>query len=171
MLYMVDPVSPHRRWHYFEIPTSSELRLLFPTFHILLPLILNKQPHNGQQYPCESSVGRYWTLRSACDTGREGQTGHCLLVSVLSSNSPRDDVKLIAMGHTGNFYIVNQIIERGLHTSDDEVKLYTTDLVDKLEQVRSISHIPRPTSTSVSASPAPWNTHPRFEDTNIEGWK
>lgn len=37
---------------------------------------------------------------------------------------------------TGNFYIVNQIIERGLHTSDDEVKLYTTDLMEKLEQVR-----------------------------------
>ncbi|KAJ5278613.1 Vacuolar protein sorting-associate Vta1 N-terminal [Penicillium angulare] len=35
-----------------------------------------------------------------------------------------------------NFYIVNQIIERGLHTSDDEVKLYTTDLVDKLEQFK-----------------------------------
>lgn len=49
---------------------------------------------------------------------------------------PRDDVKLIATVNTGNFYIVNQIIERGLHTSDDEVKLYTTDLVDKLEQVR-----------------------------------
>lgn len=36
----------------------------------------------------------------------------------------------------GNFHIVNQIIERGLHNSDDEVKLYTTDLVEKLEQVR-----------------------------------
>ncbi|PLB45119.1 DUF605-domain-containing protein [Aspergillus steynii IBT 23096] len=31
-----------------------------------------------------------------------------------------------------NFWIVNQIIEKGLH-SDDEVKLYTTNLVDKLE--------------------------------------
>ncbi|KAE8148010.1 Vta1 like-domain-containing protein [Aspergillus avenaceus] len=36
-----------------------------------------------------------------------------------------------------NFWIVNQIIERGLHTTDDEVKLYTTDLVDKLEQFKS----------------------------------
>ncbi|PWY86996.1 DUF605-domain-containing protein [Aspergillus heteromorphus CBS 117.55] len=36
-----------------------------------------------------------------------------------------------------NFWIVNQIIERGLHTSDDEVKLYTTDLVDKLEEFKS----------------------------------
>ena len=36
----------------------------------------------------------------------------------------------------GNFWIVNQIIERGLHVSDEEIKLYTTNLVDKLEQVR-----------------------------------
>lgn len=36
----------------------------------------------------------------------------------------------------GNFWIVNQIIERGLHASDEEIKLYTTNLVDKLEQVR-----------------------------------
>lgn len=35
----------------------------------------------------------------------------------------------------GNFWIVNQIIEKGLHNTDDEVKLYTTNLVDKLEQV------------------------------------
>ncbi|KAJ5170864.1 Vacuolar protein sorting-associate Vta1 N-terminal [Penicillium coprophilum] len=35
-----------------------------------------------------------------------------------------------------NFHIVNQIIERGLHNSDDEIKLYTTDLVDKLEQFK-----------------------------------
>ncbi|KAL4995780.1 Vta1 like-domain-containing protein [Aspergillus recurvatus] len=32
-----------------------------------------------------------------------------------------------------NFYIVNQIIEKGLHTTDDEVKLYTTGLMEKLE--------------------------------------
>jgi hypothetical protein len=31
--------------------------------------------------------------------------------------------------------VVNQIIERGLHNTDDEIKLYTTNLVDKLEQV------------------------------------
>ncbi|KAL4916987.1 Vta1 like-domain-containing protein [Aspergillus aurantiobrunneus] len=35
------------------------------------------------------------------------------------------------------FYIVNQIIERGLHASDDEVKLYTTELMEKLEQFQS----------------------------------
>jgi vacuolar protein sorting-associated protein VTA1 len=35
-----------------------------------------------------------------------------------------------------NFHIVNQIIGRGLHNRDDEIRIYTTDLVDKLEQVR-----------------------------------
>ncbi|EKV05226.1 Vacuolar protein sorting-associate Vta1, N-terminal [Penicillium digitatum] len=35
-----------------------------------------------------------------------------------------------------NFHIVNQIIERGLHNSDDEIKLYTTNLVEKLEQFK-----------------------------------
>jgi vacuolar protein sorting-associated protein VTA1 len=35
-----------------------------------------------------------------------------------------------------NFYIVNQIIEKGLHTADEEVKLYTTELMEKLEHVR-----------------------------------
>ncbi|KAJ5245890.1 Vacuolar protein sorting-associate Vta1 N-terminal [Penicillium chermesinum] len=36
-----------------------------------------------------------------------------------------------------NFHIVNQIIERGLHNTDDEIKTYTTNLVDKLEQFKS----------------------------------
>ncbi|KAJ5977696.1 hypothetical protein N7501_001038 [Penicillium viridicatum] len=35
-----------------------------------------------------------------------------------------------------NFHIVNQIIERGLHNADDEIKLYTTNLVEKLEQFK-----------------------------------
>ncbi|KAJ6082757.1 hypothetical protein N7499_007631 [Penicillium canescens] len=35
-----------------------------------------------------------------------------------------------------NFHIVNQIIERGLHNSDDEIMQYTTNLVDKLEQFK-----------------------------------
>ncbi|KAJ5224256.1 Vacuolar protein sorting-associate Vta1 N-terminal [Penicillium citrinum] len=36
-----------------------------------------------------------------------------------------------------HFHIVNQIIERGLHNSDDEVKIYTTNLVERLEQFKS----------------------------------
>ncbi|OOQ86388.1 hypothetical protein PEBR_21718 [Penicillium brasilianum] len=41
-----------------------------------------------------------------------------------------------------NYHIVNQIIERGLHNSDDEIKTYTTDLVDKLEQVSRTERLP-----------------------------
>ncbi|KAJ5483935.1 hypothetical protein N7539_005731 [Penicillium diatomitis] len=36
-----------------------------------------------------------------------------------------------------HYHIVNQIIERGLHNSDDEVKNYTISLVEKLEQFKS----------------------------------
>ncbi|KAL4887727.1 Vta1 like-domain-containing protein [Aspergillus karnatakaensis] len=36
-----------------------------------------------------------------------------------------------------NFFIVNQIIEKGLHNVDDETKLYTTDLMEKLEQFKT----------------------------------
>lgn len=36
---------------------------------------------------------------------------------------------------------MNQIIERGLHTSDEDIKLYTTNLVDKLEQVRQVNEV------------------------------
>ncbi|KAJ5758248.1 uncharacterized protein N7511_006942 [Penicillium nucicola] len=35
-----------------------------------------------------------------------------------------------------NFHIVNQIIERGLHNSDNEIMQYTTSLVDKLERFK-----------------------------------
>ncbi|KAL3481194.1 Vta1 like-domain-containing protein [Aspergillus californicus] len=36
----------------------------------------------------------------------------------------------------GNFWIVNQIIEKGLHNTNDEVMLYTTDLMEKLEKFK-----------------------------------
>ncbi|KAL4866817.1 hypothetical protein BDV12DRAFT_172308 [Aspergillus spectabilis] len=36
-----------------------------------------------------------------------------------------------------NFFIVNQIIEKGLHNTDDEIKLYTVDLMEKLEQFKT----------------------------------
>lgn len=37
---------------------------------------------------------------------------------------------------TGNYWIVNQIISKGLHNSDEEAVQFTTKLMDKLEQVR-----------------------------------
>ena len=36
----------------------------------------------------------------------------------------------------GSYWIVNQILAKGLHNSDDESLKYTTDLMDKLEKVR-----------------------------------
>lgn len=50
----------------------------------------------------------------------------------------------------GHFYIVNQIIEKGLHSIDDEVKRYTTNLVDKLEQVRYRCFLSGPQETDIS---------------------
>ncbi|KAJ6037352.1 Vacuolar protein sorting-associate Vta1 N-terminal [Penicillium herquei] len=51
-----------------------------------------------------------------------------------------------------NFYIVNQIIERGLHISDDETKLYTTELVDKLEQFKTDNPDNETVTDSIAAS-------------------
>ncbi|KAJ5086089.1 Vacuolar protein sorting-associate Vta1 N-terminal [Penicillium argentinense] len=51
-----------------------------------------------------------------------------------------------------NFHIVNKIIERGLHNSDDEIKSYTTDLVDKLEQFKSENQENETISDNIAAS-------------------
>lgn len=37
---------------------------------------------------------------------------------------------------TGEYWIVNQLLARGLHNSDDECLKYTTKMMDKLEEVR-----------------------------------
>ncbi|KAJ9648525.1 hypothetical protein H2199_001380 [Coniosporium tulheliwenetii] len=36
-----------------------------------------------------------------------------------------------------DYYIVNQILSKGLHTADDESMAYTTALMDKLEQIKA----------------------------------
>lgn len=38
---------------------------------------------------------------------------------------------------TVNYYVVNQILAKGLHTADDECMTYTTTLMDKLETVKT----------------------------------
>lgn len=38
---------------------------------------------------------------------------------------------------TGEYWIANQILSKGLHTADNETLLYTTDLMDKLERTKS----------------------------------
>ena len=37
---------------------------------------------------------------------------------------------------TGNYWIVEQILAKGLHQKDDDCKNYTMNMMDKLEQVR-----------------------------------
>ena len=41
------------------------------------------------------------------------------------------------MGFVGEYYIVQQILSKGLHTADQECKEYTTNLMDKLEQIKT----------------------------------
>jgi Vta1 like len=36
---------------------------------------------------------------------------------------------------SGHYWIVNQILSKNLHTTDEESLAYTTELMDKLEQV------------------------------------
>ena len=36
----------------------------------------------------------------------------------------------------GDYWIVNQILSKGLHNADQESLVYTTTLMDKLEQAR-----------------------------------
>ncbi|KAJ6101909.1 Vacuolar protein sorting-associate Vta1 N-terminal [Penicillium sp. IBT 16267x] len=51
-----------------------------------------------------------------------------------------------------NYHIVNQIIARGLHTSSEEVKLYTADLMDKLEQFKNENPENETVTDSVAAN-------------------
>ncbi|KAJ5654654.1 hypothetical protein N7490_001657 [Penicillium lividum] len=51
-----------------------------------------------------------------------------------------------------NYHIVNQIIERGLHNSSDEIKSYTMDLMDKLEQFKTENPENETVTDSVAAN-------------------
>lgn len=41
--------------------------------------------------------------------------------------------------HVGNYWIVKQLISRGLHNADEDYTRYTTELMDKLEKVHNWS--------------------------------
>jgi len=41
-----------------------------------------------------------------------------------------------ALTLAGEYWVVNQILSKGLHNGDAETLQYTTTLMDKLEQVR-----------------------------------
>jgi vacuolar protein sorting-associated protein VTA1 len=38
---------------------------------------------------------------------------------------------------TGNYFIINQILNKGLHTESDECMAYTTTLMDRLEKFKN----------------------------------
>ena len=42
---------------------------------------------------------------------------------------------MVLKGRIGNYWIVNQLISKGLHNVNDECTRYTTELMDKLERV------------------------------------
>ncbi len=42
----------------------------------------------------------------------------------------------LALTHIGEYWAVNQILAKQLHTTDEGILNYTTNLMDKLEQVR-----------------------------------
>ena len=43
----------------------------------------------------------------------------------------------ILMLETGNYFIINQILNKGLHTESDECMTYTTTLMDRLEKFKN----------------------------------
>ena len=81
-----------------------------------------------------ADIGRYALRAAQLESARPVIAYWCKCHNTSLPRPDRTDNALFST--TGNFYIVNQIIEKGLHSIDDEVKLYTTNLVDKLEQVR-----------------------------------
>ena len=52
----------------------------------------------------------------------------------------REHVVLLTLAKSflGNYWIVNQIISKGLHNTDEECQMYTMGLMDKLEQVSNL---------------------------------
>jgi vacuolar protein sorting-associated protein VTA1 len=38
---------------------------------------------------------------------------------------------------TGEYWIVNQVLSKGLHNRDNETLTYTSNLMDKLEQIKA----------------------------------
>ncbi len=54
---------------------------------------------------------------------------------------PYLDLRLATNSTLGEYWIVNQILSKGLHNADQDCLEYTTMLMDKLEKVRRPSAI------------------------------
>jgi len=61
------------------------------------------------------------------------QTHYRILVYVLCQVSPHVFRRLLTV--VGEYFVVNQILAKGLHLTDDDLMRYTTTIVEKLEEV------------------------------------
>ena len=87
-----------------------------------------------------SDIGRFALRAAQIEKAKPVVAYWCEWCCFPRDTTPADHIQLRGIG---NYHIVNQIIERGLHNTDDETKSYTTDLVDKLEQVSRDGPSPR----------------------------
>lgn len=82
-----------------------------------------------------ADVGRFVTRASQIERAKPVVAYWCTYLWV--SEEPLLLRVLIFSYVAGNYWVVNQIISKGLHNSDDETVQFTTSLMDKLEQVWS----------------------------------
>ena len=53
---------------------------------------------------------------------------------------PRQSKAEQCLTFAGHYWVVNQILNRGLHKENDDMMTYTTELMEKLEQVWSTQY-------------------------------
>lgn len=85
---------------------------------------------HGRPNPQRAQGSRHLALRPSRITARKSQA-HCSLL-VYASLIVRVGLSLTSLGE---YWMVNQILSRGLHNQDQECLEYTTSLMDKLERV------------------------------------
>ncbi len=85
---------------------------------------------DGNSSTCCSQGRRYLEVRVESSAAGASETYHLILVYDDSQSIQR-----IADPRKGSYWIVNQILSKGLHNVDQECLTFTTTLMDKLEQV------------------------------------
>lgn len=103
-----------------------------------LPPRRSRRRSHGRTDPRQPATGRYHEIHQSRKPATAAQTCRNLLVYVRASPSvlhgrrmPLDTDRT----HVGEYWVVNQILAKGLHNVDDESLSYTTNLMDRLEQV------------------------------------
>jgi hypothetical protein len=82
----------------------------------------------GSPSPCSVEDAGHLPLCPARSPARKSPASDCLLVQVACPGT-LDSIDIVA----GYYYVVQLIIQKGLHTESDESMVYTTTLMDKLE--------------------------------------